>query len=33
MVMMWVMGKNMKIKLMSIAGSVGGEAAYGAMYG
>jgi hypothetical protein len=33
MVLLWVMGKNMKIKLMSLAGSMGGEAAYGAMYG
>lgn len=33
MIMLWVMGKNMKLKLMSLAGSMGGEAAYGAMYG
>ena len=33
MMIMLVMGKNMKIKLLSLAGSVGGEAAYGAMYG
>ena len=33
MIIFWVMGKNMKLKLMSVAGAVGGEAAYGAMYG
>ena len=33
MLMMWMMGKNLKLKLMTLGGAVGGEMAYGAMYG
>jgi hypothetical protein len=33
MVMFWILGKNLKLKLMSLAGAVGGEMTYGALYG
>lgn len=33
LLLFWVMGKNAKLKLLSLAGAVGGECTYGALYG
>jgi len=33
LLLFWIMGKNAKLKLLSLAGALGGEVGYGALYG